>query len=427
MSLYRDAIGISSAPGKLAKAVKVTAVIRTPAGPVIAGEIVEGHYLSAGEAAGYQSTNDVGWGFKSLARGLGRGVVKLADPRTHLKVAKFATKTTLKASDPRTHFRVVRGTSKLAFQGTRGAINYARKNPLKTLAIAALPGAGLAYMAYKGSQSDSSSPAPALPPTSSAATPLLPAMPSASAAPSAPGSPNQPTQTTPNVLAPPKPSFSPGEHDDDDEGGSQESADDADAQDAQGSDDGGGDADAADDDNVQGEPNMPSEEYVGLDEIGAEEEVSGEEWVGADEISGARRPARRPAPRPPAPGQVRVKSGGYTKHRRQYLPVASSGAVAAGASATITVAPQTLFRGRRLVVPSAIAAAFVVDDIKVGNTSQGAAAGSVPAEAFIPTATGEDNLQMDTASPGKTVTLLVTNVSGSAVNFRAVIFGDSVM
>lgn len=408
MSLYRDAVAQASVPSQarpLAQAVRVTKVMQTPAGTVIAGEIVEGEYLSPREVAqlsGYDvnDVNDIGWGFKKLFKGVAKGIVKVADPRTHLKLAKFAVKTSLKVANPVNHFRVLKATGKIAYRGTKAAVKYVKKNPLKSLALA-VPGAGLAYLAYKGVKKI----IPSAPPPQEQEA--LPPEPEQAALP--PMEP-EPEQAAPEE-APPE------------EGGE--------SQEAAAPDEGQAEGSEESENTVQGETTM-SEEYVGLDEI-AGEEIGAEEWVGDDDIGAAPRSrgvmARRAGSRPaaaPSPGAVRVKSGGYTKHRRQYLPIASSGTVAAAASATITIAPQTLFRGRRLVVPSAIAASFTIDDIKVGNTSQGAAAGSVPAEAFLPTATGEDNLQMDTANPGKTVTLLVTNTSGGALQFRAVIFGDSV-
>ena len=72
--------------------------------------------------------------------------------------------------------------------------------------------------------------------------------------------------------------------------------------------------------------------------------------------------------------------------------------------------PQVLFRGTRLIVGSAIAQFFTIDDIKVGRTSQFVATGSQPAEAFKDTATG-DNVSLDTCRPGMDIVLQVTNVS----------------
>ena len=99
--------------------------------------------------------------------------------------------------------------------------------------------------------------------------------------------------------------------------------------------------------------------------------------------------------------------------------------IAAGAVADITTRPQTLFRGTRLVIPSAIAPNVVIEDIKVGRNSQFAASGGQPGEAFKDTATG-DNVSLDTARPGMDVTLKVQNVGATALDFRATLFGDVV-
>jgi len=53
------------------------------------------------------------------------------------------------------------------------------------------------------------------------------------------------------------------------------------------------------------------------------------------------------------------------------------------------------------------------------------ATGAQPAEAFKDTATGE-NVALDTCKPGVDLTLIVTNVTGAAVDFRASLFGDVV-
>jgi hypothetical protein len=119
-----------------------------------------------------------------------------------------------------------------------------------------------------------------------------------------------------------------------------------------------------------------------------------------------------------------VSSKGYTKGRVQSIGFTSL-AVAPGTTVDIPSRPQELFRGTRLVIPSSIAASVVVEDIKVGRSSQFVASGAQPGEAFKDTATG-DNVSLDTARPGMDITLKITNVGGTAVDFRATLFGDVV-
>jgi len=114
------------------------------------------------------------------------------------------------------------------------------------------------------------------------------------------------------------------------------------------------------------------------------------------------------------PTKNRIQSIGFTR-----------AAVPPATTVEITARPQVLFRGTRLLVGSSIAASFVIEDIKVGRNSQFVATGAQPAEAFKDTATGE-NVALDTCKPGVDLTLIVTNVTGAAVDFRASLFGDVV-
>jgi len=131
-----------------------------------------------------------------------------------------------------------------------------------------------------------------------------------------------------------------------------------------------------------------------------------------------QQPARR------AYGGITVKQQGYRKGRVQSVGFTYLN-LPPGQSVDITTRPQTLFRGNRLVIPSAIAAACVIEDIKVGRNSQFAASGGQPGESFKDTATG-DNVSLDTAQPGMDVTLKVTNVGATGIDFRATLFGQVV-
>ncbi len=99
-------------------------------------------------------------------------------------------------------------------------------------------------------------------------------------------------------------------------------------------------------------------------------------------------------------------------------------AVPAFTSATITQRPQEPFRPSRIFIPSDIAGSFLVDDIKVGNRSQLAANGSLPARMFQENATGI-SLLLDTADPAIDVVLRVTNISGAALRFFAAVVGPA--
>lgn len=100
-------------------------------------------------------------------------------------------------------------------------------------------------------------------------------------------------------------------------------------------------------------------------------------------------------------------------------------AVAASAQATITTQPQTWFKPERLVVPGSIAPFFTIDNIVVGNKSQFPSPVALPAETFIPEAQAVV-MSLDTVNPALNLTLMVTNISGVAQNFRATFVGKEV-
>jgi hypothetical protein len=166
----------------------------------------------------------------------------------------------------------------------------------------------------------------------------------------------------------------------------------------------------------------------------------GEDGYGADEAGATQRRRRmvrhhrmhrpQPSARQQAIHAHRLRSSravvskGYTKSRVQSIGFESL-QIAPHSSADIPTKPQVLFRGTRLIVGSAIAQFFTIDDIKVGRTSQFVATGSQPAEAFKETATGE-NVSLDTCRPGMDIVLQVTNISDTAQDFRAALFGDAV-
>lgn len=112
-----------------------------------------------------------------------------------------------------------------------------------------------------------------------------------------------------------------------------------------------------------------------------------------------------------------------TKARRQFLGMESSSTIAAAASSTITARPQSFaFKPERLFVPATIGPDFIITDIKVGNVSQLVQSGNLPAEAFSQTSFGIE-MDFDTVQTSQDFIVAVTNISGGARTFRALVLG----
>ncbi len=112
------------------------------------------------------------------------------------------------------------------------------------------------------------------------------------------------------------------------------------------------------------------------------------------------------------------------KARRYPCPLPAT-VVAGGASATITARPQALYRPERLVIAASIAPSFSVTDIKVGNVSQIPNTGEIPGELFAQN--GVDcTIQLDTVNPAIDLLVVVTNVTGGNLTFRAAFIGTNV-
>jgi hypothetical protein len=86
--------------------------------------------------------------------------------------------------------------------------------------------------------------------------------------------------------------------------------------------------------------------------------------------------------------------------------------------------PQLIFRGSRLIVPSALANNFSINDIRVGKDSQAVSANPIPAAAFSELAVGV-NLGLDTATPGIIITISVSNTIVMLQTFAAALIGTS--
>lgn len=113
-----------------------------------------------------------------------------------------------------------------------------------------------------------------------------------------------------------------------------------------------------------------------------------------------------------------------TKARRYPLGFPTT-VIAAGANAIINSQPQVPFRSGRLVIPSDIAGAILINQVIVGKNSCFANANPVPGRMFTETAVGMD-LNFDTAQISQTITLNVTNTSAAQVTFNAGIMGTAV-
>lgn len=96
-----------------------------------------------------------------------------------------------------------------------------------------------------------------------------------------------------------------------------------------------------------------------------------------------------------------------------------------GTSVLITTQPQVVFRGERLIIPSDIAGAVQVIDVKVGNRSQLGSGTSIPGRSFDERGVGV-RMQMDTAQISQQIIIIAANNSGGDVTFTASIFGRAV-
>jgi hypothetical protein len=112
-----------------------------------------------------------------------------------------------------------------------------------------------------------------------------------------------------------------------------------------------------------------------------------------------------------------------TKARQMPLGFPTT-AMTAGLSLNVAATTQVLFRGRRLVIPSDIAASILVNDLRIGKNSQFPSTGPVPGRVFSEAAVGVD-LSLDTAQISQSIVLNVTNTSVGAITFNAALLGDS--
>ena len=143
--------------------------------------------------------------------------------------------------------------------------------------------------------------------------------------------------------------------------------------------------------------------------------VGAQDIVGDDDVAGDDIGADGDGPR--------ARERAETKSRQTPLGFPTT-AMAAAATASPAAVTQVLFRGRRLVIPSDIAASILVNDLKIGKNSQFSSGAPVPGRVFSEIAVGVD-LSLDTAQISQTIVLNVTNTSVGAVTFNAALLGDS--
>jgi hypothetical protein len=105
---------------------------------------------------------------------------------------------------------------------------------------------------------------------------------------------------------------------------------------------------------------------------------------------------------------------------RRYPLGLGATSIGAGATAIISANPQLPFQVNRLVTPST---GLLIDNLQVGTVAQFVAAGAVPVEVFAPDAVAVQ-LKGDTAVPGVSVQITVSNPTGGALTFSGAIIGS---
>lgn len=109
--------------------------------------------------------------------------------------------------------------------------------------------------------------------------------------------------------------------------------------------------------------------------------------------------------------------------RKGFLPVNLAGGFTAtiaalAAGVVVSVVAQRMFRPDRLIIGSNVAGGFVVNDIRVGVEPQLYAVGAVPGQMFAENAVNIE-LHGDTAMPGQSLSVVVSNITNGALPFVA--------
>ena len=112
-----------------------------------------------------------------------------------------------------------------------------------------------------------------------------------------------------------------------------------------------------------------------------------------------------------------------TKIRILILPIPRT-TVPAGATATIDIQPQDLFRAQRMLIPSDIAFDFEIQDIKVGQKPQFVQSGSIPAAVFSEVSVGSA-VSFDSADIGNILNIVIKNNSLGPLDFAGTFLGTT--
>jgi hypothetical protein len=95
-----------------------------------------------------------------------------------------------------------------------------------------------------------------------------------------------------------------------------------------------------------------------------------------------------------------------------------------GVSDVLAVQPQMRFQPYRLIIPQSIAGGIAVQDILIGQRSQLAASGDIPAEVFSALTT-DSSMVFEMAEVSQNISIRVVNVSAAAITVRAALFGSA--
>jgi hypothetical protein len=153
------------------------------------------------------------------------------------------------------------------------------------------------------------------------------------------------------------------------------------------------------------------------------------QFIGDDNLGASKRQARSNSVKQ-AMQRKRIAAGALLRNlpprsAREFVIGLGSTALPGLSSANIAVQPQVIFRPERIVIPSNLAADFLITDVKVGKNSQLVSPGAIPAVVFVENAFGV-RLKMDTAQIAQFITISVTNQNGSSRNFQGAIIGPAV-
>jgi hypothetical protein len=167
------------------------------------------------------------------------------------------------------------------------------------------------------------------------------------------------------------------------------------------------------------------------DDSGSSSQFVGDGTDGTDgDMMGAHKKHRAPSASQQAIQRRRVAAGALLRtlpprSSREFVIGLGSTALPPLSSANISVQPQVIFRPERIVIPSNIAADFLITDVKVGKNSQLVSPGAIPAVVFVENAFGV-RLKMDTAQIAQFITISVTNQNSGSRNFQGAIIGPAV-